>query len=69
MNNYDTRDRVLEMVEEGYISSDQALLMCLKWMSQDDVDGMMEANELKEIDEEEENDFLPLNKMISIDGE
>jgi hypothetical protein len=42
----DSRDKVLEMVEEGYISSDQALLMCLKWMSQDDVDGIIKANEL-----------------------
>jgi hypothetical protein len=53
MNNYDARDRVLEMVEEGYISADQALLMCLNWMSQDDVDGMLEANELKEIADNE----------------
>ena len=53
MNNYDARDRVLEMVEEGYISSDQALLMCLKWISQDDIDGMLEANELKEIADNE----------------
>jgi len=44
----DSRDKVLEMVEEGLISADQALLMCLKWMSQDDVDGMMDMNELNE---------------------
>ncbi len=44
----DSRDKVLEMVEDGLISADQALLMCLKWMSQDDVDGMMDMNEISE---------------------
>ncbi len=45
---YDSRDKVLEMVEDGLISADHALLMCLKWMSQDDVDGMMDYNELSD---------------------
>ena len=44
----DSRDKVLEMVEEGIITADHALLMCLKWMSQDDVDGMMDVNELSD---------------------
>lgn len=50
---YNRRDRVLEMVEEGIISQENALLMCIKWMAQDDIDNMMEYNDLKEIADNE----------------
>ena len=46
---YNRRVRLMEMVEEGIISQDKALLMCLHWMAQDDIDNMMEYNDLKEI--------------------
>ena len=46
---YNRRVRLIEMVEEGIISQDKALLMCLHWMAQDDIDNMMEYNDLKEI--------------------
>jgi hypothetical protein len=46
---YNRRDRLMEMVEEGIISQENALLMCIKWMAQDDIDNMMEYNDLKEI--------------------
>jgi hypothetical protein len=39
----------MEMVEEGFITQEKALLMCLHWMAQDDIDNMMEYNDLKEI--------------------
>ena len=46
---YNRRVRLIEMVEEGFISQEKALLMCLHWMAQDDIDNMMEYNDLKEI--------------------
>ena len=48
---YNRRTRLMEMVEEGFITQEKALLMCLHWMAQDDIDNMMEYNELKEIAE------------------
>lgn len=42
----DPRDFALEMVEQGLVSEDHLLLCCLKYMSHDDVRGMLDANEL-----------------------
>ena len=42
----DNRDKAIEMVEEGLVSADHLLLCCLKYMSNDDVYDMLDANEL-----------------------
>lgn len=47
-------DRLLEMVEDGYVDPMMALTMCLKWLSEDEVAEMMDANELSERFTEEE---------------
>ena len=39
----------MEMIEEGIITKDHAVIMMLNWMSHDDIDNMMEYNYLKEI--------------------
>ena len=44
----DSRDRALELVEEGVISAEQMLIAALKYMSTDDVEDMLDANELSE---------------------
>ena len=44
----DYRDRALDMVEDGLVAKDHMILMCLKWMSNDDVAEMLDANELSE---------------------
>ena len=41
-----SRDRALELVEEGYISAEDLLTAALKYMSTDDVADMLDANEL-----------------------
>ena len=46
---YNRRTRFLEMVSEGIISKDQAFNMMLNWVSQDDIDNMLEKHCLKEI--------------------
>ena len=57
----DYRDFAIELTEEMNFSTEQMLVAALKWMSQDDVKGMLEANEYPmscEEDEEVEADLL-----------
>jgi hypothetical protein len=46
-------DRLLEMVDDGNLDPMMALIMCVKWMSEDEVAEMMDANELSERFEED----------------
>ena len=48
-------NKLLEMVEEGLLDKDTVILACVKYMSEDDVRDMMEANEML-LDEEEDDD-------------
>ena len=50
------RDKALELVEEGMVSAENMLTMCLKFMSTDEVEDMLDTNELSErfLEEEEE---------------
>ena len=51
----DPRDYALALVENGLVSADNLLLATLKYMSHDDVRGMLDANELSpRFDEDEE---------------
>lgn len=55
----DSRDRALELVECGMVTAEDMLTMCLKYMSTDDVEDMLDANELsarfhEDADEDEE---------------
>jgi hypothetical protein len=43
-----SRDRALELVEEGMVSAEDMLTMALKYMSTDDVEDMLDANELSD---------------------
>ena len=59
-----SRDRALELVEMGTVSAEDMLTMALKYMSTDDVEDMLDANELsarfqEDADEEEEDDGQP----------
>lgn len=44
----DSRDKALELVEDGYVSAEAMLTMALKYMSTDDVEDMLDTNELSE---------------------
>ena len=48
MFNHNSRDRALEFVENGMVSAEDMLTMALKYMSNDDVEDMLDANELSE---------------------
>ena len=41
-----SRDEALELVENGVVSAESMLTMCLKYMSTDDVEDMLDCNEL-----------------------
>jgi hypothetical protein len=45
-NMSDNRDRLIELVEDGMIDPMMALTMCAKWMTNDEVGEMLDANEL-----------------------
>ena len=51
----DSRDKALELVENGFVSADDMLVMALKYMSTDDVEDMLDANEISERFTEEED--------------
>ena len=43
-----SRDRALELVEDGMVSAEDMLVMALKYMSTDDVEDMLDCNELSD---------------------
>ena len=45
------RDRLIEMVEEGYLDPMMALRLCADWLSEDEVGEMLDANELSITDD------------------
>lgn len=49
-------NRFLEMVEEGLLDPVEAVRMCVKWMSEDDVKLLMDANEIEYEEPEEDED-------------
>jgi len=51
------RDKALELVEDGMVSAEDMLTMCLKYMSTDDVADMLDANELSDRFLEDEDDY------------
>ncbi len=53
-----TTNKVLELADEGLISYRDLAVMALKWMSENDVQSMCQANEIFfEEDEDDEDDI------------
>ena len=46
MFNYPPSERILDAVDDGIIDARDALLMCIKWMGEDDLEEMLRANDL-----------------------
>ena len=51
------RDRALELVEMGMVSAEDMLTMALKYMSEDDVGDMLDANELSARFQEDADEY------------
>lgn len=62
-------NKLLEMVEEGLLDKDMVIMACVKYMSEDDVRGMMEANEFLEHEDEDEEGFSRDNDVWSVEDE
>lgn len=55
---FNSRDAAFALVEEGLVSAEDMLSMALSYMSKDDVADMLDANELSErFQEEEDEDY------------
>ena len=56
-------EKLLEMVEEGLLDKDMVIMACVKYMGEDKVKAMMEANEFFEHEEDEDEDetFIDVN--------
>lgn len=54
--NREYTNKLLEMVEEGLLDKDTVIMACVKYMSEDDVRDMMEANEFLEHEEEDDDE-------------
>ena len=55
-------NKLLEMVEDGLLDRDAVIMACVKYMSESDVQDMMECNEFileEDEDEDEEYDGQP----------
>ena len=50
----DYRDQLIEMIEDGMLDPMMAVTMCVKWMSNDEVGEMLDANELSDRFREED---------------
>ena len=53
---FNSRDEALELVENGVVSAESMLTMCLKYMSTDDVEDMLDCNELSSRFMDEDDD-------------
>ena len=64
-------NKLLEMVEEGLLDKDQVIMACVKYMSEDEVRDMMEANEFLEHEDEDEDaeGFSRDNDVWSVENE
>ena len=55
---------LLEMIEDGLLDRDNVIMACVKYMSESDVQDMMEANEMiAEEDEDEDDDGQPTEQQ------
>lgn len=58
-----TTNKIIEMIDEQILDPRDVVIMCLKYMSEDDVEDMAKANELfyeedeEEVDEDTEEDY------------
>ena len=57
-------NKLLKMVEEGLLDKDTVIMACVKYMSEDEVQDMMEANEFLEHEEEDGEGFSRDNDEV-----
>lgn len=50
-------NKLLEMIEVGLLDPKDVVMMCVKFMSEDDVDEMCRINEVFDDEEEDDEDY------------
>lgn len=63
----DFRNIAVELVDDGVVSARDLLLMALKYMSQDDVADMLDANELSPRFDDDEPDVTEAEEWADFD--
>ena len=53
------RERLYDLLDQGVITHEQVVDMCMGFMSESEVEDMLDANELSERFEEDEDDGQP----------
>lgn len=53
--NREYTNKLLEMVEEGILDKDMVIMAFAKYMTEDNIKDMMEANDMLEDEEEDDN--------------
>lgn len=56
-------NKILEMIDECVLDPKDVVMMCLKWMSEDEVEEMAKANELF-VEETEEEEEAPASYLL-----
>lgn len=51
--------KLLDMIEDGLLDRDTVIMACIKYMSESDVQDMMEINEFIDEQDEDEDDGQP----------
>jgi hypothetical protein len=61
-------NKILEAIEEGMLDKDMVIMSCLKYMSEQQVKDMAEANEFFIDEEDEEEEWTPYNADFNDKG-
>jgi len=61
-------NKILEAIEEGMLDKDMVIMSCLKYMSEQQVKDMAEANEFFMDEEDEEEEWTPYNADFNDKG-
>jgi len=62
-------NQLLEMIEDGLLDRDTVIMACIKYMSESDVQDMMEANEFIEEQYEDEPDVDEAQEWADFDAD
>ena len=66
----DYTSKLLDLIEDGMLDRDTVIMACVKYMSEDDVQDMMEMNEfIVEQDEDDEPDVDEATEWADFDAD
>ena len=63
------RERLYDLLDQGVITHEQVVNMCMGFMSESEVEDLLDANELSERFEEDEEDYVDEGREDWGDGQ